>query len=154
APLAGRRRLGKTRAWLEYAGARGRVVVRSQILTLDDVQSAVASNGAVLAVEWDGRDEFVRLAWRTPVGWRLTTLPRNAGPVWTARVAVTRRGTTLAGWIDDTQSERRLLVASVSRSGAVRIDRLDAGQGLGSYTLRPTQANGATVTWDDAVAAQ
>src|SRR5262249_20958775 len=78
APLAGRRRLGKTRAWLEYAGARGRVVVRSQILTPDDVQSAVASNGAVLAVEWNGRDEVVRLAWRTPVGWRLTTLARNA----------------------------------------------------------------------------
>ena len=153
APLEGRRRVGPD-LWLEYAGGRGRLIAGSRTLTDDEVQSAVAADGAVLAVEWNSRDEFVRLVRRTPAGWRFTTIARNPGPIWTPRIAVTQGGTTVAGWIDDLQSERRFLVAAVGRVGSLRVHELDAGQGLGSYALRAVGANGASVTWDDALAAE
>jgi hypothetical protein len=153
AQLMGRRLVGHG-FWLEYAGARGRVVTRSRTLTDDNVQSAVAANGAVLMIEWYGHDELVRLASRTPFGWRFATLARNPGPIWTPRVAVTRDGTTVAGWIDDLQSERQFLVASIRPNGTLAIQRLDSGQGLGSYGLRAVGANNVSITWDDSLAAE
>ena len=153
ARLVGRRVVGHG-FWLDYAGSRGRIVTRSHPFTDDDVQSAATTNGAVLMIEWSGHDELVRLAHRIPAGWRVATLARNPGPVWTPRVAVTRGGTTFAGWIDDLQSERRLLIASISPNGSTTIRQLDAGQGLGSYTLRGVGAHSASVRWDDSLASE
>jgi hypothetical protein len=151
--------------WLAFGGTRGRILARMGRGAPDFIPShadatsasaAAASRGraAVAFVQWDGRTESLRVASRAGRGWKVTTLDRNAAPIWSQQVELTRDGTVLAGWIDVVGQSRRLVFADkLPGRRWSKPTQLDAGNGLGSFAFQAPGA-AARITWSDAIASE
>jgi hypothetical protein len=153
------------RVWLAFNGARGRVLARVGRAASDfvsshgDATSASAADAgnaraAIAFVQWDGHVELLRVASHAGRGWHVDTLDRNAAPIWSQQVELTRDGTILAGWIDAAGTGRRLLFADKPPDRRwTKPIQLDAGDGLGSFSFRPLGA-AAPITWRDSIAGE
>ena len=143
----GRTSRPRLHVWLAFDGTRGRILARMGRGAPDFIPShadatsasaAAASRGraAVAFVQWDGRTESLRVASRAGRGWKVTTLDRNAAPIWSQQVELTRDGTVLAGWIDVVGQSRRLVFADkLPGRRWSKPTQLDAGNGLGSFAF-------------------
>jgi hypothetical protein len=155
-------------AWLAFDGRRAHVhallrmphassravVLSSPQGDSDATAVAVGAHGraAVVFTEWRDDEQMLRIALHTDGRWRVVTLDRQPGPIWSPHVAVTPRGTTVAAWIDETDPTRTVRVAVLSDNGVLRGPvTLENGNGFGNVVLAAGRGDRVVAAWHVAV---
>jgi hypothetical protein len=158
-------------AWLDFDGRRARVyaLLRSERAShravalsspqgdSDATAAAVDVRGraAVLFTEWRDDKQMLRLALHRDGRWRVVTLDRQTGPIWSPHVVITPRGTTAAVWIDETDPTRTVRVAVLTRQGFLRGPvTLENGNGFGNVVLSAGLGDRVVTAWHVAVASE
>jgi hypothetical protein len=151
------------RVWLHFDGTRAhlRVLLRrngqSREATLsapsgnaEDPAAAVDRRGdaAVAFTEWRDGEQLLRVATNTGSGWHVATLDRDRLPIWSPRVAVTPRGTTLSSRVAERGQGRALRAAVLPDVRHPRTTvTLDHGDGLGAVVLASGHGDLAVAAW-------
>jgi hypothetical protein len=156
-------------AWLTFDGrhAHVRALLRMphaspRVVTLssprgdsDATAAAVNAHGraAVVFTEWRDDKQMLRIALHREGRWRVATLDRQTGPIWSPHVVITPRGTTVAAWIDETDPTRTVRVAVISADGVLRGPvTLENGNGFGNVVLSAGRGDRVVIAWHVAVA--
>lgn len=171
--VAVRRRGIELTAWLAFDGRRAHVRIRllrpgrrtfaraatvsSPTGDADMTAAAVDARGhaAVAFTEWRDHRSLLRVATRLDGRWRVDTLDSQTEPIWSPHVAITRNGTTLAGWIDEADPFRTLRAAALPPRGRWQPTvTLEHGDGFGTLALSAATRGIGVCAWRDAVAGQ
>jgi hypothetical protein len=159
-------RASGARAWLHFDGVRAHLLVayRGRTVALSapngDAERPWLASGsrgghAVVFTEWRDHRLLLRVATATGSHWRVSTLDRSRTPIWSQRVAVTRSGAVIAGWIAETGAVRSLTLAVLPAHGRwQRPVTLDVGDGLGTIALATGGGDTAVVAWHDSLASE
>jgi hypothetical protein len=157
-------------AWLAFDGRRARVrallrtshttTPRAVVLSAprgdsDATAAAVDDHGhvAVVFTEWRDHEQALRIATHADGQWRVVTLDRQAGPIWSPHVVITPGGTTVVAWIDETDPSRTVRVAVLTHRGALRGPvTLETGDGFGNVLLSAGRGDRVVAAWHVAVA--
>jgi hypothetical protein len=156
-------------AWLFFDGHRARVraLLRTpnprapHPVTLsspngDANATAVAvdnrGHAAVVFTEWRDHEQMLRVATHSKGRWRVVTLDRQAGPMWSPHVVITPGGATVVAWIDEVNPTRTVRVAVLTGSVWQRPVTLENGNGFGNAVLSAGTGNRVVVAWHAAVA--
>jgi hypothetical protein len=159
-------------AWLSFEGRRAQVLAllrnphgrrpRAVVLSAPDGDSdatAAALNDhgrvAVVFTEWRDDKQKLRIATHEDGHWRVLTLDRQTGPIWSPHVVITSGGTTVVAWIDETDPSRTVRVAVLTPHGVLRGPvTLENGDGFGNVVLSAGRGDRVVVAWHVAVANQ
>ncbi|TML94838.1 MAG: hypothetical protein E6G03_10840 [Actinobacteria bacterium] len=157
-------------AWLSFDGRRAHVLAllrnphrrksRAVVLSApngdsDATAAAVDDRGrvAVAFTEWRDGKQALRIATQGHGHWRVVTLDRQTGPIWSPHVVITPGGTTVVAWIDETDPSRTVRVAVLTPSGVLRGPvTLENGDGFGNVVLSAGRGDGAVAAWHVTVA--
>ena len=157
-------------AWLFFDGhhARVRALLRTRRrrmphhpVTLsapngdaDATAVAVDNRGhaAVVFTEWRDHQQMLRVATHSEGRWRVVTLDRQVGPMWSPHVVITPGGVTVVAWIDEVNPTRTVRVAVLRGSVWQRPVTLENGNGFGNVVLSVGTGNRVVVAWHAAVA--
>jgi hypothetical protein len=156
-------------AWLNFDGRRAhvyalllrpratpRAVALSSPEGDSDATGAAADahgRAAVVFTEWRDDRQMLRIALHLDGRWRVVTLDRQTGPIWSPHVVITPAGTTVAAWIDETDPTQTVRVAVVTRSGVLRGPlTLEDGNGFGNVVLSSGLGDRVVTAWHVAVA--
>lgn len=167
-----RRRFAAVVAWLSFDGIRARVRVRFQAPgkaafgravalssptgDADTTAAAVDDHGrAVVAfTEWRSHRELLRLAIRVDGRWVVETVDSQAEPIWSPQVVITRSGTSLAAWVDQTDPTRTVRATALETDGRwLAPVTLERGLGFGNVTLAAGTGVGVCA-WHDGVSSE
>jgi hypothetical protein len=159
-------------AWLSFEGRRAQVLAllrnphrrnpRAVVLSApngDSDATAVALNDhgrvAVVFTEWRDGKQTLRIATREDGHWRVVTLDRQTGPIWSPHVVITPGGTTVVAWIDETDPSRTVRVAVLTPHGVLRGPvTLENGDGFGNVVLSAGRGDRVVAAWHVSVANQ
>jgi hypothetical protein len=153
-------------AWLHYDGHRAHVSLMvgtsRHPLTLSSARAdaytltATAGEDGRLAVafsEWQAGNTQLRIATRTNGRWHLTTLENSPQPIASPRVVITRNGTTIASWIDETSPTRTIRTATLVPNGAwTHPASLENADGLDTLAIAASGTDSAVLAWHDSIA--
>jgi hypothetical protein len=120
----------------------------------DATAVAVDNRGhaAVVFTEWRAHEQMLRVATHSEGRWRVVTLDRQAGPMWSPHVVITPGGATIVAWIDEVNPTRTVRVAVLTGSVWQRPVTLENGNGFGNVVLSAGRDDRVVVAWHAAVA--
>ena len=121
----------------------------------DATAVAVDDHGrvAVVFTEWRDYQQMLRIATHANGQWRVVTLDRQRGPIWSPHVVITPGGTTVVAWIDETDPSRAVRVAALMPGGDLRGPvTLENGDGFGNVALYAGRSDRVVAAWHVAVA--
>jgi hypothetical protein len=111
------------------------------------------SRVAVVFTEWRDYTQMLRIATHANGQWRVVTLDRQRGPIWSPHVVITPGGTTVVAWIDETDPSRTVRVAVLMPDGDLRGPvTLENGDGFGNVVLSAGRGDRVVAAWHVAVA--
>jgi hypothetical protein len=161
------------KVWLAFDGTRARVRVRlrptgrrafGSAVTLssatgdaDMTAGAVGAHGraAVAFTEWQRHRELLRVATNVQGHWRFDTLDSQRQPIWSPQLVITRNGTTLAAWVDESDPFRVVRAAALTPNGRWQPTlTLERGDSFGTIALSAASGVSAVCAWSDAVAGE
>src|SRR5207244_11178186 len=116
----------------------------------DATAAAVDDRGrvAVAFTEWRDGKQALRIATHGHGHWRVVTLDRQTGPIWSPHVVITPGGTTVVAWIDETDPSRTVRVAVLTPNGVLRGPvTLENGAGFGNVVLSAARCPPVVLAW-------
>jgi hypothetical protein len=111
-----------------------------------------SSHAAVVFTEWHDHEQLLRVATYYEGRWRIATLDRQTGPMWSPHVVITPSGTTVVTWITETNPTRTVRVAVLTHSVWQPPVTLENGNGFGNVVLSAGRGDRVVVAWHSAVA--